>query len=100
MLWYRRLIIYLNRFVPADTLWAFCLGLNVFLTFNSHKFNVRLRKLERFYCAGCYGIPLIPALIYFVLDTRYGHEIYGNATVCQFFRVDCSWLIKLRFGVG
>lgn len=70
--------------MAADTLWAFCLGLNVFLTFNSHKFTVHLRKLEVFYCVACYGIPFFPALIYLVLDTRYGHEIYGDATVCQF----------------
>lgn len=67
--------------MPADCLWTFCLSVNVFLTFNSMRFNVRLRSLEPIYCVLCYGIPLAPALTYLVLDLGYGKEIYGNATV-------------------
>jgi hypothetical protein len=65
----------------ADSLWTFCLSVNVFLTFHSIRFNVRLRSLEPLYCILCYGIPAVPALVYLVLDLGYGKEIYGSATV-------------------
>ena len=67
--------------MPADCLWTFCLSVNVFLTFHSMRFTIRLRSLEPIYCVLCYGIPLAPALAYLVLDLGYGKEIYGSATV-------------------
>ena len=67
--------------MPADSLWTFCLAFNVFLTFHPLKWNIKLRSLEPIYCVLCYGIPLVPALIYLVMDVAYGMDIYGNATV-------------------
>jgi hypothetical protein len=67
--------------MPADSLWTFCFAINVFLTFHSQRWDVKLRNLESIYCVFCYGIPLMPALIYLVMDLAYGMDIYGDATV-------------------
>jgi Slime mold cyclic AMP receptor len=67
--------------MPADCLWAFCLALNVFLTFHTFGKVKNIRKLEPYYIALCYGLPLIPALTYLILDLAHGYDIYGNATV-------------------
>ena len=70
-----------DRFMPADALWAFCMACNVYLTF-FHKYDAdRLRRLEWKYLLCCYGLPFIPALSYFFIETKERGRIYGSATV-------------------
>ncbi|KAJ5698303.1 hypothetical protein N7462_000308 [Penicillium macrosclerotiorum] len=57
-------------FMPADALWTFAMACNVYLTF-FHKYNSeQLRQLEWKYVLFCYGLPFIPAFIYFFIQTQ------------------------------
>jgi hypothetical protein len=70
--------------MPADALWAFCMALNVFFVFQTRSLRYRAQEFEVWYIIGCYGIPLIPALVYLVLDLTLFQEenqFYGDATV-------------------
>lgn len=40
-----------------------------------------LRKLEWKYLVCCYGIPLVPALVYLCINTYERGKIYGSAVV-------------------
>lgn len=67
--------------MPADSLWTLAMACNVYLKFFHHYSMSQLRGLEPRYLALCYGIPLIPAMIYlFVKDGARG-KIYGPADV-------------------
>ncbi|KAJ5381077.1 uncharacterized protein N7496_003505 [Penicillium cataractarum] len=66
-------------FMPADALWTFAMACNVYLTF-FHKYNSdQLRQLEWKYIIGCYGLPFIPAFIYFFIHTPARGRVYGSA---------------------
>lgn len=67
--------------MPADTLWTFCMAVNVFLTFQTAKLKVNIKALEKWYFLFCYGLPAIPALTYLILDLGWNKDFYGNATV-------------------
>ncbi|KAJ5495568.1 hypothetical protein N7539_000684 [Penicillium diatomitis] len=68
-------------FMPADALWTFAMACNVYLTF-FHKYNSdQLRQLEWKYLAGCYGIPFIPAFVYFFISTSSLGRVYGSAVL-------------------
>lgn len=69
------------RFMPADALWAFVMALNVYLTFFYKFDSSQLRRLEWKYFLACYGIPFIPAFIYFFVSTPDRGPIYGEAVV-------------------
>lgn len=78
--------------MPADALWAFAMSLNVYLTFH-HKFDsTQLRKLEWKYLISCYGIPFIPAFIYFFVDTKTKGKVYGPAVVRNFLGIQQSMI--------
>lgn len=54
---------------------------NVYLTF-FYKYNSeQLRQLEWKYLLVCYGLPLIPAVAYFFVDTSARGPVYGSAIV-------------------
>ncbi|KKK15962.1 hypothetical protein ARAM_002807, partial [Aspergillus rambellii] len=66
-------------FMPADALWTFAMAFNVYLTF-FHKFNSdQLRRLEWKYLVLCYGLPFIPAFVYFFIKSTSRGRIYGSA---------------------
>ncbi|RAL07298.1 Nnf1-domain-containing protein [Aspergillus homomorphus CBS 101889] len=68
-------------FMPADALWTFAMACNVYLTF-FHKYDSkRLRQLELKYLLACYGLPFIPAFVYFFIETETRGKIYGSATL-------------------
>jgi hypothetical protein len=71
----------ISRFMPADSLWMFCMAVNVFLTFQTSKIHVNLRSMEKWYFLLCFGLPGIPALTYLILDTTRGTYFYGDAIV-------------------
>lgn len=70
------------RFIPADSLWTLCMALNVYLTFFKNYDSTMIRALEKWYCLFCYGVPLLPALIFLIVDkATQATNIYGPATV-------------------
>ncbi|KAJ5901138.1 hypothetical protein N7504_007131 [Penicillium tannophilum] len=66
-------------FMPADALWTLAMACNVYLTF-FHKYNSeQLRRLEWKYVLCCYGLPFIPAFVYFFINTQARGRVYGSA---------------------
>ncbi|KAH1270026.1 hypothetical protein KXX33_008997 [Aspergillus fumigatus] len=66
-------------FMPADALWTLAMACNVYLTF-FHKYNSeQLRQLEWKYVLFCYGLPFIPAFVYFFIETEARGKVYGSA---------------------
>ncbi|KAL1884790.1 hypothetical protein Plec18167_002382 [Paecilomyces lecythidis] len=72
---------FIQWFMPADALWAFVMALNVYLTFFYKFDSSQLRRLEWKYFLACYGIPFIPAFIYFFVSTPDRGPIYGEAVL-------------------
>lgn len=67
--------------MPADALWTFAMAFNVYLTF-FHKYDAsRLRRLEWKYVLLCYGLPFIPAFVYFFVKNEAKGPVYGSAVV-------------------
>lgn len=72
---------FVYRFIPADALWNLAMATNVYLSIFKKYNAIDLRKLEWRYLALCYGIPLIPAIIYLPLEVKGKGRMYGPATV-------------------
>lgn len=71
--------------MPADTLWSFCMALNIYLAFYK-KFSAEdLKKLEKWYFSFCYGLPLALAIVLQVIKTKERGRIYGPALVRNFW---------------
>lgn len=69
------------RFMMADSMWVFCMALNVMLVFFHQYDSRRLRELEKWYLIFGYGIPFVPAVIYLIVERTTQQRIYGPATV-------------------
>jgi hypothetical protein len=76
------------------------MAVNVFLTFQTTKIHVDLRKLEKWYFLLCFGIPGIPAITYLILDTTRGKDYYGDAIVRHYRRTLFLSANTLSYGVG
>ncbi|RBR13292.1 uncharacterized protein FIESC28_08258 [Fusarium coffeatum] len=69
----------LHTFVGADAMWTLAMAVNVYLAFY-HRFDAqRLRKMELPYLISCYGIPFLPAFIFFFIKNGDGVRVYGSA---------------------
>lgn len=69
------------RFLGVDAYWAFCMAVNIYLVF-FRSYNTRqLRGLDHKYFIACYGLSLIPAIIYLFMETKDRGKIYGGAVV-------------------
>lgn len=73
----------LSSFLPADSLWTFCMAMNVYLTFFKNYNATDLRALEKWYILGCYSIPMIPAICLLIYDSTMSENIYGDALVSR-----------------
>ncbi|KAL2211883.1 G-protein coupled receptor [Sarocladium strictum] len=71
----------IQMFMPADAFWILAMAINVYLTFYFKFDSRRLRKMEIPYFITCYGIPMIPAIVYLFLENKDGQRVYGNATL-------------------
>jgi hypothetical protein len=80
------------RFMPADALWAFAMACNVYLTFFRKYDAKQLRLLEWRYILFCYGIPFIPAFVYFFVKSKSHGRVYGSAVVCHAILLPIIWL--------
>ncbi|KAF2654568.1 family A G protein-coupled receptor-like protein [Lophiostoma macrostomum CBS 122681] len=91
--------ILIQWFMMADSLWVFCMALNVMLVF-FYQFNSgKLRRLEKYYLAFSYGLPFTPALIYVVVEQTTGQRIYGGATIWCWVDPRVEWL-RIAFFYG
>lgn len=67
--------------MPADSLWSFCMALNIYLTFNRRYAAEGLMRLEKWYFLLCYGLPLVLATVLILIKTDDRGRIYGPALV-------------------
>ncbi|KAF4541843.1 G-protein coupled receptor [Lasiodiplodia theobromae] len=91
---------FIQMFMPADSLWTFCMALNVYLTFFKNYNAIDLRNLELRYFIASYGICFIPALIYLALDqSSLKMGIYGDAVLWCWVGRDWEWM-RIAFFYG
>jgi hypothetical protein len=84
----------------ADSIWVFCMALNVMLVFFRGYDSRQLRHLEKWYLIGSYGVPGLIALVYIILDHAGPKRIIGPATVSVAY-LSARHISNLpRFGVG
>ncbi|KAN0084984.1 hypothetical protein V8E54_001451 [Elaphomyces granulatus] len=72
---------FIQQWIPADALWAFCMAFNLYLTIYRRYSAEQLRALEIWYFLACYGLPVIPSLTLFFIKTEKKGRIYGPATI-------------------
>lgn len=72
---------FIQMFIPADALWNLVMATNVYLSIFRNYSVTDLRRLEWRYLMICYGIPLVPAIIYLPLETKGKGRMYGPATI-------------------
>ncbi|KAN0099882.1 hypothetical protein V8E51_013657 [Hyaloscypha variabilis] len=89
---------FIQQWMPADSLWSFCMALNVYLTFYKRYTTTQLKSLEWKYFLVCYGMPLIPSVTLLCLNGKERGKIYGPAILwCsigsnwQFLRLFCFY---------
>ncbi|CAO2657270.1 Nn.00g033960.m01.CDS01 [Neocucurbitaria sp. VM-36] len=85
-------------FMMADSLWVFCMAMNVFLVFFYGYDSQQLRHLEKWYLLFAYGVPAVPALTYVILDHS-GYRIMGPATLWCWVAKDVDWM-RISFFYG
>lgn len=80
---------FIQQWMPADSLWSFCMALNVYFAFKKRYSSVELKRLEWKYFAACYGLPLIPSVTLLCIKTKTKGRIYGPALIwCS---IDQQW---------
>jgi hypothetical protein len=67
--------------MPADAYWSLAMAINVYLALFRHFDTTSLKQLHWKYFVFCYGIPLIPGIVYLAIETPSRGKIYGGATV-------------------
>lgn len=70
----------ITRFMQSDSWWSFAMAINVYLVFFWHASPDTFRHYLWAYCIVCYGIPMIPAVLFVSLRLPHG-LIFGDATV-------------------
>ncbi|KAF2025639.1 hypothetical protein EK21DRAFT_103825 [Setomelanomma holmii] len=86
-------------FMMADSLWVFCMATNVFLVFWYGYDAQQLRRLEKWYLLFAYGIPMVPAMVYVILDHHSQTRIIGSATLWCWVTKDVDWM-RIAFFYG
>ncbi|KAF7876337.1 hypothetical protein EAF04_001430 [Stromatinia cepivora] len=79
----------IQMFLPADAYWTLAMACNVMFAFFFHFDVVELRQLEKWYILICYGIPFIPAFVFFFVHTREKGYMYGSAI--SWCWIDSKW---------
>lgn len=84
---------FMQTFTPADSMWTLSMAMNVYLTF-FRKYDAKdLRSLEMRYVAINYGLFLLPALVYLIMDLSPMHpNIYGGAGLWCWVTSKHEWL--------
>lgn len=79
-----------RSWMPADSLWSFCMALNIYLAFYRKYTAEDLMKLEKWYFSACYGLPLCLAVALQLIKTDDRGRVYGPA------QVSCHSIIATR----
>ncbi|KAF2105481.1 hypothetical protein BDV96DRAFT_509281 [Lophiotrema nucula] len=91
--------IIIQWFMMADSLWVFCMALNVMLVFFWNYGADELPHLEKWYALFSYGLPSIPAIIYIFMDHLGNQRIIGAATIWCWVDKDVEWM-RIAFFYG
>lgn len=67
------------RFLGVDAYWAFCMAVNIYLVFFRGYNTRQLRGLDHKYLIACYGLSVIPAIVYLFIKTKERGKMYGGA---------------------
>ncbi|KAH7078815.1 hypothetical protein BKA63DRAFT_563484 [Paraphoma chrysanthemicola] len=86
-------------FMMADSLWVFCMATNVLLVFWYGYDAQQLRRLEKWYLLFAYGIPMVPPIVYVILDHHSHTRILGPATLWCWVVKDVDWM-RIAFFYG
>ena len=86
--------------MPADALWTFAMACNVYLTFFRKYDAKQLRLLEWRYILLCYGIPFVPAFVYFFVRSDSRGRVYGSAVVSLPLIIYPTWAHVSSCGAG
>ncbi|CRL29435.1 GPCR, family 2-like [Penicillium camemberti] len=72
---------FIQYWMPTDSLWSFCMAVNIYLTFYRRYSAEDIKKLEKWYFLFCYGLPLILATTLSLIKTAGRGKIYGPALI-------------------
>ncbi|KAF2192684.1 hypothetical protein K469DRAFT_553210 [Zopfia rhizophila CBS 207.26] len=86
-------------FMMADSLWVFCMALNVMFVFFWNYSSQQLRHLEPWYLLFSYGVPFIPAIVYLMIDRVGKRRILGPATIWCWVASEVEWM-RIAFFYG
>ncbi|KAJ5507255.1 hypothetical protein N7527_009398 [Penicillium freii] len=97
---------FIQYWMPTDSLWSFCMAVNIYLTFYRRYSAEDIKNLEKWYFLFCYGLPLILATTLSLIKTTGRGKIYGPALIwCsitepwQFLRLACFygpvWVVSI-----
>ncbi|KAF2022185.1 family A G protein-coupled receptor-like protein [Aaosphaeria arxii CBS 175.79] len=84
--------IFIQWFMMADSLWVFCMALNVLIVFKSSCDIRRLHRLEKWYLLFAYGLPFTPCLAYLILDHSRKDRVIGGATIWCWVDKRVEWM--------
>ncbi|KAK6340952.1 hypothetical protein TWF696_009265 [Orbilia brochopaga] len=73
--------LFIQSFLPSDALFIAFMALNVYLTVNFKFSTSQLKKLEPYYVAFSFGMPLLSGLILMWVRAPGKGPIYGDATL-------------------
>ncbi|APA14404.1 hypothetical protein SS1G_11756 [Sclerotinia sclerotiorum 1980 UF-70] len=79
----------IQMFLPADAYWTLAMACNVMFAFFFQFDVIELRRLEKWYMLLCYGVPFIPAFVFFFVHTREKGYMYGSAI--SWCWIDSKW---------
>ncbi|KAF2709525.1 hypothetical protein K504DRAFT_276447 [Pleomassaria siparia CBS 279.74] len=79
-------------FMVADSLWVFCMALNVMLVFFYNYGASQLRRLETWYMLFSYGVPAVPASVYIIIDHYGSFRVMGSATIWCWVGPQVEWM--------
>ena len=74
----------LEMFMQADPWWSFAMAFNVYLVFFHAANPTTFRRYLWAYCAVCFGLPMIPAIVCLYIYSPEKGPVYGDATVSLF----------------
>ncbi|KAJ6026413.1 uncharacterized protein N7446_004985 [Penicillium canescens] len=97
---------FIQYWMPTDSLWSFCMAVNIYLAFYRKYSAENLKKLEKWYFLLCYGLPLVVATVLSLVKSTERGTVYGPALIwCsiaepwQFLRLVCFygpvWVVSI-----
>ena len=89
-----------QMFLGVDCYWALCMALNVYLVFFRGYTVSQLRALDVRYLLVCYGMALVPALVFVFVDTPDQGHVYGPAVIWCWITTEWDWMrIVFLYGI-